>query len=283
MITCKLHEAILQTTNGTVATNSTLQVRGHLDHGFNCGLHHGIHRRGDCSTMQVTSGDSCATLANKCGISGAEFTKYNPEDTFCSSLSPSSTSAAPVEIFLTSGPKPDADGLCSTYTIKTDDNCANLGAEFDLTNEENGCSLLFTGTVLCLSTGTTPLPTPFANAVCGLQKLGSASPTDGSKIADLNPCKLNACCNIWGQCGITKDFCIDTNTGAPGTAKLATYGCISNCGVDIVKGDGTGAIKIGYFEGYNLGREHLFQDATQIDTSRFSHIHFAFGVLTEGF
>jgi GH18 family chitinase len=94
---------------------------------------------------------------------------------------------------------------------------------------------------------------------------------------------LNACCNIWGQCGITKDFCIDTNTGAPGTAKEGTYGCISNCGMDVVKGSGTGAIKIAYYEGYNLKRDCLFQDAFQIDTSQFTHVHFGFGTLTPSF
>jgi hypothetical protein len=94
---------------------------------------------------------------------------------------------------------------------------------------------------------------------------------------------LNACCNIWGQCGITKDFCVDTNTGAPGTAKPGTYGCISNCGTDVVKGDGSGAIKVAYFEGYGMDRECLFQDASQIDTSKYTHIHFAFGTLTPDF
>ncbi|KAL4947832.1 hypothetical protein BDW69DRAFT_177628 [Aspergillus filifer] len=68
----------------------------------------------------------------------------------------------------------------------------------------------------------------------------------------MNPCPLNACCNIWGQCGITKDFCIDTNIGAPGTD-----GCISNCGMDIKQGDGTGAITIGYYQGYCLSRDCL--------------------------
>jgi hypothetical protein len=70
---------------------------------------------------------------------------------------------------------------------------------------------------------------------------------DITNISDLNPCPLNACCNIWGQCGITKEFCIDINTGAPGTAKEGTNGCISNCGTKIVNSGGGGGIKIGYF------------------------------------
>jgi GH18 family chitinase len=96
----------------------------------------------------------------------------------------------------------------------------------------------------------------------------------------MNPCPLNACCNVWGQCGVNRDFCIDTNTGPPGTAKKGTYGCISNCGVDIVKGTGNGGIKLAYFQGYGLGRKCLYQDALQIDASKYTHLHFGFGTLT---
>jgi hypothetical protein len=188
-------------------------------------------------------------------------------------------------------PKPSPDGSCYKYQVKDNDNCDNLAAEYSLTRDDlaefnkdtwgwNGCQLLYKDTVMCLSEGTAPFPAPIANAVCGPQKPGSKLPTDGLDIADVNPCPLNACCNIWEQCGITKDFCIDTNTGAPGTAEPGTYGCIFNCRMDVVKGDGTGAIKIAYYEGYCLSRQCLFQDASQIDTSAYTHGHFGFGTLT---
>lgn len=87
----------------------------------------------------------------------------------------------------------------------------------------------------------------------------------------------------WGQCGTTTDFCIDTNTGAPGTAKNGTFGCISNCGMTIVQSDPPPQfIKLGYFEGFNLGRECLHMDASQIDPS-FTHVHFAFGTISSDF
>lgn len=41
-------------------------------------------------------------------------------------------------------------------------------------------------------------------------------------------------------------------------------------------------IKLGYFEGFNLGRECLNMDATQIDPS-YTHIHFAFGMIDKDF
>ncbi|KAF7126015.1 hypothetical protein CNMCM5793_002374 [Aspergillus hiratsukae] len=281
-------------TNRTANTNSTVVARnlhatGKLHATRN--LHAKLHARADCRTVQVDFGNGCPELAAKCGISPADFTKYNPGEDFCSTLKPKQHVCCSEGTLPDLSPKPNEDGSCYTYQVKQDDNCDNLAAEYSLTRDAleefnqntwgwNGCEPMFKDTIICLSTGTPPFPAPIANAICGPQKPGSTPPTDGSNIADMNPCPLNACCNIWGQCGITKDFCVDTNTGAPGTAEPGTYGCISNCGMDIVKGDGTGAIKIAYYEGYCLSRQCLFQDASQIDTSAYTHIHFGFGTLT---
>lgn len=43
-------------------------------------------RRADCKTQTVVAGDGCASLAKRCGISAADFTKYNPDSKLCSSL-----------------------------------------------------------------------------------------------------------------------------------------------------------------------------------------------------
>ncbi|KAL4879073.1 hypothetical protein BJY04DRAFT_229417 [Aspergillus karnatakaensis] len=252
-----------------------------------------LHARAECTTVQVESGNGCAELATKCGISGADFTKYNPGENFCATLQPKQHVCCSAGELPDFRPDPNPDGTCFTHQVTEVDNCASLAAEYSLTLDDlekfnartwgwNGCQLLFKDTIMCLSSGTPPFPAPIANAVCGPQKPGSKPPAagDDTDISEMNPCPLNACCNIWGQCGITKDFCIDTNTGAPGTAEPGSYGCISNCGLDVVKGDGTGAITIGYYEGYCLSRECLYQDATQIDTSAHTHIHFGFGTLT---
>jgi hypothetical protein len=53
--------------------------------------------------------------------------------------------------------------------------------------------------------------------------------------------------------------------------------------MDIVKGSGSGAIKIAYYKGYNMKRDCLFQDTTQIDTSEYTHLHFDFGTITPTF
>jgi chitinase len=80
-------------------------------------------------------------------------------------------------------------------------------------------------------------------------------------MGDLSPCPIKACCNVWGNCGVDKDFCIATKseTGNPGTAALNTNGCVQNCGMDIVKSGPapTSFMKVGYFEyvthGYEVG------------------------------
>jgi len=103
-------------------------------------------------------------------------------------------------------------------------------------------------------------------------------------LASLNQCPLNACCDVWGQCGTTAEFCTDTGLGAPGTAKAGTNGCISNCGTDIKVGSAPDSFwTVGYFEAFNLARDCLNMDASQIDTKKYTHVHFAFGTITKDF
>ncbi|KAE8404436.1 hypothetical protein BDV37DRAFT_293915 [Aspergillus pseudonomiae] len=250
--------------------------------------------RAECSTIQVEGGDDCAALATKCGISAADFTEYNSDPQLCSSLKPGQHVCCSSGTLPDFAPKPNPDGSCASYTIQEDDNCADLAAQYSLTKEDlegfnkktwgwNGCSNVWIGTIICLSSGSPPMPNPVANAVCGPQVPGTETPKDTTDIAGLNPCPLNACCNVWGQCGITDEFCIDTSTGAPGSAKKGTNGCISNCGTQLVRGDAPEVFRsIAYFEGYSLGsRACLYQDAIQIDGSKYTHLHFAFGQLTE--
>ncbi|KAJ6559463.1 glycoside hydrolase superfamily [Mycena vulgaris] len=128
------------------------------------------------------------------------------------------------------------------------------------------------------------MPVPLVNAVCGPQVPGTANPGPGANMSALNPCPLNACCDIWGQCGTTSDFCTPSGTGAPGTAAPGTNGCISNCGTDIVIGLPPASFRrIAYFESFNLDRPCLNMDISQIDTTQHTHVHFAFLDLTADF
>lgn len=256
-------------------------------------------RAATCRTVQVASGDSCASLAQVCGISGADFTKYNPDSTLCSSLKPGQRVCCSAGELPDFSPKPGADGTCATYTVQSGDWCAKIAASNDISVDDiekwnkntwgwAGCAKLQAQQNICLSSGEPPMPAPVQNAVCGPQVVGTEKPTDGStELADLNPCPLNTCCNIWGQCGITSDFCIPStsSTGAPGTAAEGSNGCISNCGVEIVNDEEAPAefISIGYFEAWNQDRGCLDMDISSFNTDAYTHVHFAFATITEDF
>jgi hypothetical protein len=256
--------------------------------------HQHLHVRAECRTTRVESGYSCAKLASRCGISASDFTKYNPGSKFCAELVPKQHVCCSKGDLPDLRPSKNKDGSCHAYKVDEGDNCASIAVknglkvdDLEMFNKKTwgwaGCKRLFYQTVMCLSEGTPPFPDEIANAQCGPQKPGTKKTGDTTNISDLNPCPLNACCNIWGQCGITKEFCTDTNTGAPGTAKEDTNGCISNCCTKIVNSGGGGGIKIGYFQGYGMGRPCLYQDDSQIDTSKYTHLHFAFGTLTKDY
>lgn len=66
--------------------------------------------------------------------------------------------------------------------------------------------------------------------------------------------------------------------------KLALMG-VSNCGTEVVRSAEPASERtIGYYEGYSLSsRECLYQDITQFDTSKYTHIHFAFATLSSDY
>jgi LysM repeat protein len=126
---------------------------------------------GTCKTKNVFSGDSCGSLASKCGLSSTDFMKVNTKKNLCSTL------AVGQPVCCTRGdlpdvrPKPKPSGYCFDYTIQKDDICSSIAARNGLTvaNLEsfnkntwgwNGCKLLYPNTKMCLSTGTAPMPAP---------------------------------------------------------------------------------------------------------------------------
>lgn len=254
-------------------------------------------RATECRTIQVFSGDSCASLATECGITAAQFTKYNSDPSLCSGLTPGKHVCCNAGTLPDFTPKPSADGYCYSYLVQTGDSCASLAAANDLTNAKiesfnketwgwNGCEKLFADYNICLSTGYPPMPATIANAVCGPQVNDTAKAPPGTDLNTLNECPLNACCNVWGQCGTTGDFCTPSNssTGAPGTAAPGKNGCISNCGTNIVTSSAPGEIyNIAYFEAFNWKRTCLRMSVNTIDTSVYTHIHYSFITLNEDF
>jgi chitinase len=231
------------------------------------------HRARDtCSYTQAIANDGCWSLAQRCGITQAELEQYNPASDFCNDITVGEYVCCSAGSLPDFSPQPNSDGSCAEYSIQTNDTCIAIATAHSMTTTQlesrnsdvwgwSGCQYLYIGQVLCLSTGTLPMPAPIANAVCGPQVPNTTAPADMSDLAGLNPCPLNACCDIWGQCGITSDFCTNdpADTGAPGTAQPGSNGCISNCGTEIVS-DGSspsGFIRVGFYEAWNFQRPCL--------------------------
>ncbi|KAL3480972.1 hypothetical protein BJX99DRAFT_253957 [Aspergillus californicus] len=257
-----------------------------------------LHRRAECRAIQAAKNDGCISLAQRCGISRTQLANYNKGvDNFCDTLQSDQWVCCSAGDLPDFSPKPNPDGSCATYTVSAHEICYDIAVTYYLTpkNIEDlnrntwgwaGCGDMQPGQRICLSTGDPPMPAAISNAVCGPQKPGTLQPTDGTVLTDLNPCPLNVCCNIWGQCGLTSDFCVENKAeiGAPGTSKPGTNGCISNCGMEIVKSDPPSSFsRVAYFEAWNKDRECLHMDVTDIDTDWFTHIHFAFGDITPDF
>lgn len=122
-----------------------------------------------CKYITVVSGDGCASLASKCGISGSDFTKYNSATNFCATLKPGQPVCCSSGQLPDLTPKPNADGSCAVYTTQSGDTCADIAARNMLTAQKleelngktwgwNGCDLLWAGVSMCLSTGGPPMP-----------------------------------------------------------------------------------------------------------------------------
>ncbi|KAG5790187.1 hypothetical protein H9Q69_010751 [Fusarium xylarioides] len=215
---------------------------------------HKHEARATCKAISVIGGDSCGSLASKCGITAANFSKYNPNKELCSTLQP--------------------------------------GQRIEMFNDKttwgwNGCKSLAAGINICLSTGTPPLPAPVSNAVCSPLKPGTTAPKKGQSLANLNPCPLNSCCDVWGQCGITPDYCTAEKglTGNPGTAPPKKNGCVSNCGIDIKNNSDKPKdfIKIAYYESWNWDRPCLNYRAINLGATTYTHAHWGFATLDKSY
>ncbi|KAJ7307797.1 class V chitinase-like protein [Mycena albidolilacea] len=210
------------------------------------------------------SGDGCASLAARCGISAADFTSFNPSPTLCSTLVPGQKFTRQARYHARH---------CANYTVVSGDSCNSIALSNSITVANlttwnantwgwEGCNSLQLGNI-CLSTGSPPMPPAVANAECGPQVSGTANPGANGNLSALNPCPLNACCDIWGQGGTTSVFSSIHQAPPP----LAPMNFLS----------------VAYFEGFNSQRSCLNIDVRQIDTTKYSHIHFAFLDLTTAF
>ncbi|KAF5018003.1 hypothetical protein F66182_10029 [Fusarium sp. NRRL 66182] len=295
-------QATKETVNLGVLATATIKSRGIQLRSRFSGVDM-LAPRAECRARQVVSGDSCASLAKKCGITSANFSKFNSKKNLCATLAPKQWVCCSAGTLPDKRPKPTKDGTCYIYRIKSGDGCWSLSQNFGITQKfiEHvnkatwgfaGCGRLQLGQPICLSKGKNPMPMPIPGAVCGPQKPGSKKPASartGWDLMAMNPCPLNACCSGHGFCGTTAEFCTDTRIKgtAPGTAKINTPGCISNCGNKIVGNTKKPAkfLNIGYFQGYNQGRPCLNMDVGKLTSLKtpYTHMHFAFAGLTPSY
>jgi hypothetical protein len=109
---------------------------------------------GTCKTKEVSSGDSCASLASKCGISAADFMRVNTKSNLCSNLGEGQKVCCSSGKMPNLKPTQDANGNCAVYTTKHDDYCAKIAVARDITVADleiynnrtwgwNGCNRLF--------------------------------------------------------------------------------------------------------------------------------------------
>ncbi|KAI8262413.1 hypothetical protein K4K56_005864 [Colletotrichum sp. SAR 10_98] len=288
----------LHSKNGTLSNNGTLFSNATRARRSKTILprQHKLQARDFCSYIQVLGGDTCTSLASRCGIRGSQFTTYNPKIDCANpnALQPNQYVCCSAGDPGGWKPAPGDDGTCATHLIASGDTCSSLSLQYGLTEEEiegfnkgktwawTQCKDMLIDYNMCLSSGNPPLPPPQEGAQCGPLVPGTTQPTDGTSMVDLNPCPLKACCSNWGFCGPFPEHC-DIHApegGGPGT-KLPGFQstCISNCGNEIKQNSGPPATfsRVGYYESWNMGRDCLWLRADKANTDgTYTHMHWGF-------
>ncbi|KAJ2254356.1 hypothetical protein GGI13_002204 [Coemansia sp. RSA 455] len=237
--------------------------------------------------VQGLDGQGCWDLAAACGLDmsvpaqNSKFYELNPNiKNDCSNLAPGQ------RVCCTPGglaPIPNSDDSCCVYSVKSGDNCGLIGGMFGLTIDQidalnnkdttsfggtwgfKGCTNLQPGNI-CISKGNKgPIPAkdPDPEVVCGPTASGN-----GTNVK----CPLNTCCNEWGRCGLTSEFC-DVFPGVNPGVK----GCQDNCNIEYVKGEPPAQfINVGYYESWNQKWPCLNAGIAKQDLAPYTHIHYSF-------
>lgn len=219
-------------------------------------------KAGTCDYFSLQLGVPADTTA---GIDSESLAAYNPSLNF-NNLMPGQPICKSVGTLPDFRPVKNADGTCFTYTIKSGDSCAGIIAPYyplsiddvNTYNAQNliwaGCPNIIPGQQICLSSGTPPKPAVNPAAECG--------PTAPGSWTTPPQCPNNGCCNIYGQCGTTSQFC---DSGI----------CFSNCGYGTLPTKfATSFKRVGYWMDATGGK--LDYKINKIDTSKYEIIHYSF-------
>ena len=149
-----------------------------------------------CIAVDVSSGDTCYLLAQKCKISPENFKTYNP-NVECQLLQ----IGQPVCCgFGGLSEKQNVDGSCYDYVVGAGHTCSTISMYYGITVDNindwnkltwgwNGCNFIQTDMKICVSVGNSPKPTPDKNAQCGKTSPGNKYDSE---------CPLRACCSQYG-------------------------------------------------------------------------------------
>lgn len=144
--------------------------------------------RDTCSSIQVTAGDGCWSLAKRCNISEPDFDKFNPAPFSCNSIQTGDYVCCSAGTLPDLSPQSQLDGSCTSYTVQKGETCSSIATAHQIKdwhaiegfNSQTwgwaGCGLIEDGQKICLSSGTPPFPAAVDGAICGPQvSLGSVS------------------------------------------------------------------------------------------------------------
>jgi hypothetical protein len=188
---------------GSVTSSELLQVARLTMDGEGCS-----------KTTEVVKNDICDTLATKCGVSRQDFQNFNKPrkgdwNTFCSGLQLGQSVCCSPGGLPDLRPKRQSNGQCAVYHVLPGEWCGKVATKHGLDLEELqgfnkhtwgfDCNKIYPNAKICVSEGDPPFPAAQINATCGPTKPGTREPpgSKSSEWAKLNPCPLNACCNVW--------------------------------------------------------------------------------------
>ncbi|KAJ2655056.1 hypothetical protein IWW48_005743 [Coemansia sp. RSA 1200] len=236
---------------------------------------------------QGIDGAGCWDLGVACGYDMSVASQSNAFYSYNPNIKPDCSNLAPGQrVCCNAGglaPPPNSDGSCAVYAVKTGDNCGTIGGYYGLTIDQidgfnlkdstsfggtwgyRGCSNLQPGNI-CISKGTSG-PVPAKSADPEVQ-CGPTASGNGTNIK----CPLNVCCNEWGHCGLTSEFCDIVPDVNPGVK-----GCQDECDRDFIMSDPPSQfISVGYFESWNIQWPCLNTRISKQKLDQYTHIHYSF-------
>jgi hypothetical protein len=159
-----------------------------------------LHPRVKCCYIRVEGGDTCPSLATRCGIGLRALESFNQgTPDFCNRIQPGQPVCCSSGTLPVVGPGPNPDGSCRYHEVQQDEICQTIAACYGVTtadlfdfNKEtwswNGCAFRV-GLRICVSVGFPPLPASVWNADCGPMVPGTEPPKEGEELAEMNPCR----------------------------------------------------------------------------------------------